>query len=381
MVNNLNVPADSAEHRDPPALIQSKIQALALLIRGAQRVVVYTGAGISTSAGIPDFCGPQGVWTRQEEGIDARVAIPDTTSPTPAHMALVRLVELGKVSLVVSQNMDGLHLRSGIPPARLAELHGNRNVEVCTLCGMGYFRRFSCRSEAKDHQTGRRCDVCAGPLRDSIVQFGESLPHDAWARSVEESKRADLGIVLGSSLLVSPASDVPLALVRAGTPLAIVNLQRTPLDASAALRLGAPTDAVMAGVLRALGEDVPAPRDVSAELEERTRRAVGLAAARADAPHDPAKCASTRPGPCTAADSDGPDLFLARRWRGPAPVVAPGGGEEWAVEKIVDARRRGRGWQYRVRWAGYDEDDDSWLPRRDLEDTKALDDWLAVHPH
>jgi len=260
------------EYPDPPEVVQRKIKELADLIRKSQYMVAYTGAGISTSAGIPDFRGPQGVWTLRAKGLSPSRTYRGPLQPTATHMSLVKLQEIGKLKFLVSQNTDGLHLRSGIPINQIAELHGNTNLEQCTYCGKRWYRAYSTRSArgVKEHETGRRCPKCNGGLKDTIVNFGEGLPGDQLEAAMRNSGKADLAIILGSSMRVSPACDMPLSVARRGHPLVIVNLQRTPLDQVCRLRIGAKTDEVMSGVMAELGEDVPPSRDLITELAERS---------------------------------------------------------------------------------------------------------------
>ncbi|KAJ3316152.1 hypothetical protein HDU93_004584, partial [Gonapodya sp. JEL0774] len=164
-------------------------------------------------------------------------------------MALVAMNAHSKLHYLVSQNVDGLHLRSGIPRVKLAELHGNLNVDKCDKCGEEFYR--SC-AKVNWNEAGKKtyrdviCPACGkGGVRDSIVHFGDQLPRRALVAATHNSRTADLGLVLGTSLTVSPACDVPLQVVRSNKPLVIVNLQPTPLDDVAALRIWARTDKVM----------------------------------------------------------------------------------------------------------------------------------------
>ena len=234
---------------------------------------MFTGAGISTSTGIPDFrsgmntvlkTGP-GVWELQAKGVARKpgVSLPNMLKaiPSAAHMAVVKLHKEGLVKFTVSQNVDGLHLRSGIPSHELAELHGNTNLEKCTTCGAKYLRDFNVRTArlVHDHKTGRFCDnpKCHGPLVDSIINFGESLPSYELEESYRQAKKSDLIIVLGSSLRVNPAADIPAVAVRRKQKLVICNLQKTPLSSHCSLEIHSQIDAVMKGLLVKLGMEIP----------------------------------------------------------------------------------------------------------------------------
>jgi len=176
-------------------------------------------------------------------------------------MAMVKLVGEGRMQYVISQNVDGIHRKSGIHPSKLSELHGNTNLEFCCWCGKEYLRDFDCchGSAAASHETGRRCSVpgCNGPLLDTIIHFGENLPKEDLEQAYKECGQADLIVCLGSSLTVSPANDLPKKVAQHGGELVIVNLQRTPLDNMSTLRIHGRTDEVMIGVMQELGLEIP----------------------------------------------------------------------------------------------------------------------------
>ncbi|PAA72650.1 hypothetical protein BOX15_Mlig004036g1 [Macrostomum lignano] len=257
-------------HKDPEQLkeqsstdevLNAQADQLAELIRSAKHFVAFTGAGISTSAGIPDFRGPDGVWTRRAQGREAPRGVSTTSAmPTPTHMALVALANSGHLKLLISQNCDGLHRRSGFPPDRLAELHGNSNLELCSGCGLQYLRDFHVRTSGKvhEHQTGRACPVCSGALLDSVVNFGESLPEKPMRMGFEHCHAADLVLCLGSSLTVTPAANMPEEAAERGAKLVICNLQNTPLDSLSSLRIYGRTDELMTRVCSRLGIQLPA---------------------------------------------------------------------------------------------------------------------------
>jgi len=262
---------DVKEHTENEEELDRKIKKLGELIKESKHVVFYTGAGVSTSAKIPDFRGPKGVWTLREKGEMPKMEITmEQAQPTLCHMALVELQNQNILKYLVSQNVDGLHRRSGIKPELLSELHGNIYLEICEECGTEYLRNFSVTEHAgtevntkglqfreMSHMTGRRCknNGCKGILRDSIVNFGESLPSYSLKKAKKESKESDLGIVLGSSLTVTPASDLP----RRPSKLVIVNLQKTSLDnlCFEGLRIFAKTDIVMQKLMNELGITIP----------------------------------------------------------------------------------------------------------------------------
>lgn len=224
---------------DTAAELEAKVEHLAQLVREAHNIVAFTGAGISTACGIPDFRGPSGIWTLQRRGqplprpkVSFALARPSFT-----HAALVSLMESGKLTYVVSQNVDGLHLRSGVPRARLAELHGNCFAERCAACGTEYIRDFEVETVGFK-PTGRRCDAagCGGRLHDHVLDWEDALPEDELETSERHAREADLAICLGTSLQITPACNLPLKTTRAyrGKPapgkLVIINLQRTQHD-------------------------------------------------------------------------------------------------------------------------------------------------------
>lgn len=253
-------PEQMKEHYDPPDVLTEKVNRLAEMVRNSHHMVVFTGAGISTSAGIPDFRGPNGKWTRQAEGKEPVAGVETMKAfPTPTHMALVELHRRGVLKYVISQNCDGLHRRSGLPASVISELHGNGNIEICESCGQQYFRDFRCDrlgGKGTDHFTGRFCR-CQGRLLNSTIDFGQDLPERPLMRAREHSKTADLHLALGSSLTVSPANTMPESTARRGGQLVICNLQKTPLTDSAVFQIFAKTDVVMQMLMERLQLPIP----------------------------------------------------------------------------------------------------------------------------
>lgn len=233
------------------------------MIAGAKHCIAFTGAGISTGCGVPDFrsgtntklpTGP-GVWQlsqedRQKAGILDRAM---AAKPGSTHNGLSRLWRCGLLKQIVSQNVDGLHRKSGVAPGALCELHGNLYVEVCPRCGAEYERDHCVITAARE--TGRVCEWagCGSVLRDSGVRFGDPLPEKCWNRAWQNAEKADLCLCLGSSLTVTPASEIP-AWVARRHKLVIVNLQATPLDGVASLLVHGMVDEVMERVLHVLDQ-------------------------------------------------------------------------------------------------------------------------------
>lgn len=205
--------------------LDGRIDTLAQWMNEARRLVVFTGAGISTESGLPDFRGPDGVWTRQAKGLTTEWPDLSLTGPNAGHMAIVKLQELGKLTFLISQNVDNLHLRSGIQPDLLAELHGNFALLRCRRCG----------TKINVAEGGSTC-ACGGELVSTVVNFGDPMPQQELALSYQYSQNCDLLVVVGSSLVVFPAADMPQVAYESGARLVIINQGETPLDRVAHLR-------------------------------------------------------------------------------------------------------------------------------------------------
>lgn len=223
--------------------LDQKIQTLAQWLYEAKYPVVFTGAGISTESGLPDFRGPNGLWTRQEKGLPPpSMSRPwEDMEPNKGHFAIVELQKMGRLKFLISQNVDNLHLKSGINPDLLAELHGNRTKLRCMRC-----------ERTVDKADGYSKCSCGGKLVSSVVDFGQPLPKKDLQLSFEHSSKCDLFIVLGSSLVVSPASDMPREALRAGAKLVIINKGETPYDSYANLRFSENIGEVMPRVIKRL---------------------------------------------------------------------------------------------------------------------------------
>ena len=216
-------------------------------LEAARQVVVFTGAGISTESGIPDFRSPGGVWSKikpiyfqdfvRSEAMrrEAWTRVFNRTAgwtgakPNTGHFAVARLVERGKASAVITQNVDNLHQDSGVPTPKVIELHGNASYAKCLDCGA--------RHELDELEPGfiergeiPRCFHCAGLLQTATISFGQPMPDEPMARAEAETLACDLFLVLGSSLVVRPAADFPIIARQNGARLIIVNREATPLD-------------------------------------------------------------------------------------------------------------------------------------------------------
>ncbi len=227
---------------------------LADLIEESRRIVVFTGAGISTESGIPDFRSPGGVWTKTtpimfqdfiaDENIRRRAwtrTFSNTAGwvgakPNAGHYAVARLISCGKATAVITQNVDNLHVESGIPEHQVIELHGNASYAKCLDCGKRHELDelkaiFLVRDEVP------YCHECGGIVKTATISFGQQMPFEPMERAFAETKECDLFLVLGSSLVVTPACDFPVIAKQHGASLAIVNRDPTPLDRIADLVL------------------------------------------------------------------------------------------------------------------------------------------------
>lgn len=231
-------------------------------IRRSERVVVLTGAGISTESGIPDYRGPNGVWATQTpptladfmEDEEHRKAYWERrlegyprlleAQPNPGHRALVTLERAGKLTAIVTQNIDGLHQRAGSSPERVIELHGTAHTVRCMSCEASY--------DGQDVQqwliAGNvypSCPRCGGILRTATVLFGEPLPRASLELSIALARESDLLLVVGSSLVVNPAAMLPVIAKRNGATVAIINQSETRHDPLADIRIAGAAGTVL----------------------------------------------------------------------------------------------------------------------------------------
>jgi NAD-dependent deacetylase len=217
------------------------------LLEAARRAVIFTGAGISTESGIPDFRSPGGVWTRMQpiyfqefvaseakrreawgrrfENRDGWVG----AQPNRGHFAVAQLVRSGKAACVITQNVDNLHQHSGVPEERVIELHGNATYARCLSCQVR-IELPQIEQEFRATGTVAPCASCGGIIKSATISFGQQMPALPMQRADQETTRCDLFIVLGSSLSVFPAADFPLRAKRNGAALVIVNREPTEMD-------------------------------------------------------------------------------------------------------------------------------------------------------
>jgi NAD-dependent deacetylase len=213
-----------------------RIQILARWLFQSSHTVVFTGAGISTGSGLPDFRGPNGIWTKHRGSLRRLGSVDwSRAKPNAAHMAIVELQNMGKLQFLISQNVDNLHLKSGIKPRLLAELHGNIFKVECRSC------RFRCDGSPDL----RECSRCGGELVSTVVDFGDPIGQKEWRNSIFHSKRCDLFIVAGSSLVVNPAARLPQIAARKGANLVIISEGRTCLDRICGLRFSEKVEEIL----------------------------------------------------------------------------------------------------------------------------------------
>ncbi|RTL54733.1 MAG: NAD-dependent deacetylase [Bradyrhizobiaceae bacterium] len=235
-------------------------------IAEAAAIVPFTGAGISTESGIPDFRSPGGLWTKnrpipydefmssqdaRDEAWRRRLAMQDcftSARPGRGHRALASLYKAGKVPAVVTQNIDNLHQVSGFAADDVVELHGNTTYALCTGCGK---RHEISWAQYSFHKTGfaPSCTACEAPVKTATVSFGQAMPESAMRRAAELARSCDLCLSIGSSLVVWPAAGIPLLAKNSGARLVIVNLQPTELDDIADLVIRHDIGETLAGLI------------------------------------------------------------------------------------------------------------------------------------
>jgi NAD-dependent deacetylase len=237
-------------------------------IEHAKRIVVLSGAGISTESGIPDFRGPQGVWTKDPQAeklsnIHYYVADPEirkkswqsrlehpawTARPNAGHMAIVELERRGKLHALITQNIDGLHQKAGNSPERVIEVHGTVHKVVCLSCGRkGPMQETLARVRAGE--TDPECRVCGGMLKSDTISFGQPLVPEVIDRAMEAAAKADLFLAVGTSLKVFPIAGTVQIAKQAGARIAIINAEPTPFDGIADAVLREPIGEVLPCIL------------------------------------------------------------------------------------------------------------------------------------
>jgi NAD-dependent deacetylase len=237
------------------------------LVRAARRGVAFTGAGISTESGIPDFRGPNGVWNTETPvyyqdfmaSREARVRAWErgvrmfnrcgAAKPNDGHLVITELQRRGHIAAVVTQNIDGLHLDAG--NENVIELHGTNRYAACQHCRKEWpTSEIVTRVEQGDDAP--ECDACGGPIKARTISFGQAMPEKEMRLAAEATLKADLYIAIGSSLVVEPAASFPRMAKESGASLVIVNNQETPLDDLADIVIREPIGKTMMALLRQL---------------------------------------------------------------------------------------------------------------------------------
>lgn len=255
------IPSSPTKPIDPGVLDQ-----IADVVRASGRISAFTGAGISTESGIPDYRGPNGVWARQaiphidtmrtddearfQMWQDRRVRYPEMLArePNAGHNAIAELEKSGRFLAVVTQNIDGLHQKAGSSSERVIELHGSTHQLRCTNCGRRWDgRAIQARLEAGDPDP--RCEVCGGTLRSGTVLFGEALPEDAWRTAYGVARVTDLMLIVGSSLVVNPAARLPVIARQHGARLVLINNEPTPIDDQVDFRIAGSAGEALTGIV------------------------------------------------------------------------------------------------------------------------------------
>ncbi|HEV7691317.1 MAG TPA: Sir2 family NAD-dependent protein deacetylase [Hyphomonadaceae bacterium] len=244
-------------------------EALARELKQASRIVVFTGAGISTESGIPDFRSPGGVWSKMKPiyfqefvGSEAKRREAWTRvfsgaagwvgkQPNAGHHAVARLIHAGKASSIITQNVDNLHQASGVPDAKVIELHGNASYATCLECGLRHELE-ELRPVFVDRGEIPVCRACGGLVKTATISFGQQMPEEPMMRAEEETHLCDLLLVLGSSLVVTPAALFPVKAKRAGARLVILNREETQLDEIADLVINEEIGPTMTAAMRDL---------------------------------------------------------------------------------------------------------------------------------
>ncbi|MHB8909493.1 MAG: NAD-dependent protein deacylase [Syntrophales bacterium] len=249
---------------------EERIGRVAEMILKARRIVVFTGAGVSTESGIPDFRSPGGFWTKfdpEDFTIEKFLSNPETrrkqwrflvsgdllkdASPNAAHEAIAELEALGRLDCVITQNIDNLHQKAGNAPGRVYELHGTMHWVRCLQCG----GRYALEEVLKKYRAAAdppACEQCGGIMKPDVIFFGEALPEDTLNEATRHAGRCDLLIVVGSSLVVYPAATMPFIAKESGAKLVIVNLTPTPADRIADVVINAAAGDALTRILAAV---------------------------------------------------------------------------------------------------------------------------------
>lgn len=249
--------------------LESLTDRLAELIISSKRIIVFTGAGVSTESGISDFRSPGGLWEKYDPAeftyqnflrsaenrkkhwqiYRSGIFIDENIKPNAAHYAIAELNRMGKLECVITQNVDNLHQKAGVPAEKVIELHGNMKWVKCLHCGKRTPMDAVVKRMAEESIDDPHCKDCQGILKPEGVFFGESLPEKALREATYYSQNCDLFIVIGSTLVVTPAAYMPSYALQSGAKLVIINLSPTPLDRQATILIQAKAGEVMSKMM------------------------------------------------------------------------------------------------------------------------------------
>ena len=260
-----------SDQNGPPEIAE-----LARVMRESTKLVVFTGAGISTESGVPDFRSPGGIWARYKPVMyddflaseDARrryweykkegYASMAAAEPNKGHFALVELERQGKLQALITQNIDGLHEVAGNSPDRILELHGTERWVLCLGCDERYTRA-EIQERLESGVRVPRCDSCRGIIKPATISFGQALPESVLQQALTEATECEAFLVIGSSLQVQPAATLPAIAKENGAWLGILNRDETPLDPLADWRSRASAGEVLDAAVRSLSADTSSP--------------------------------------------------------------------------------------------------------------------------
>ena len=229
--------------------LEEQIEEVAELIINCKRLVVFTGAAVSTESGMPDLKYIRDLEVRKRRWqMFSIFRMVDAVEPNPAHYAIAELDKMGKLDCVITQNVDGLHQKAGVPEEKVIELHGTARWVKCLSC----HRRYPMAEIAKRLEVGEAepvCDDCGGILKSATISFGEAMPVAETAEAERRSRSCDLMLVVGSSLVVYPAAYMPKYAVESGAKLAIINVGDTPMDRYATVVISEKAGEVMSKIV------------------------------------------------------------------------------------------------------------------------------------
>ncbi|MFX1285749.1 MAG: NAD-dependent deacetylase [Promethearchaeota archaeon] len=226
------------------------VHEVAEILKNSKYLVVFTGAGISTESGLPDYRGPEGVWTLRDKGLKPKLPRKPMhlIEPNPGHFAIFDLYKLGLLKYLISQNVDNLHIKSGIPSEILAELHGNSSIMKCLACDTRFLKQeigWQDHIHGKGYRTEKprsnqpKCPHCEDRIISSVVNFNDPMPEKEMQEAEKHTRQCDVMLTIGSTLSVVPAASFPVIAKRLGACLIIINMGKTELDNIADIRIEA----------------------------------------------------------------------------------------------------------------------------------------------